>query len=383
MLLPPVRSVEAHHPTLRHFPRFHLGHSAANLTAGSTRDMRKGSVSAQLGRKIARLSTSSRSCPGRQYHSLPFVSRIDESFDGVDLNEFRQTALIPEKPVFMTTSKGGSSTKKNISIPAATKWFSPTTKDENSSPSTSASNLLLAQEYLAPFSDTILPYELTITHCAFQEYINSLKQQQTTASLILTQYLEPLFDPSDRDRTFYIFNAPLRLFLHANNPTCPPLPQLYIAQAQIADLPPQLRDDLPTPKIVREAGKGDVYDANIWMGTPPTYTPLHRDPNPNLFVQLAGEKRVRIFAPNVGQAIYRNVQQKIGAGGSGRIRGVEMMEGQERELLDQFVWGENVEEEGLEALVGSGDALFIPKGWWHSIKSVGTGITASVNWWFR
>jgi hypothetical protein len=345
--------------------------------------MRKVPVNTQLGRKIARLSTSSQSCHGIQYCSLSSASRIDQSFDDVDLNEFRQRAFIPEKPVFMTSSKGGSSANKNISIPAATKWFSPTTKHEGSGPSRSARNLILAQEYLTSFSDTFLRYELTITHEAFQEYINRLTQQQTPPSLILTQYLERVFEPSDRDRTFYIFDAPLRLFLYANHPTIPPLPHLYIAQAQIADLPRQLRDDLPTPKIVREAGKGDVYDANIWMGTPPTYTPLHRDPNPNLFVQLAGEKCVRIFAPNVGQAIYRKVQQKLGAGGSGRIRGMEMMEGQERELLDQYVWGENVEEEGLEAIVGSGDSLFIPKGWWHSIKSVGTGITASVNWWFR
>ncbi|PQE30622.1 hypothetical protein CJF32_00009840 [Rutstroemia sp. NJR-2017a WRK4] len=376
-----VRSVEAH-PTLRHFPRFHRDHSAANLTAGSTRDMRKGSINAQIGRKIARVSTSSRLCRGTQYRSVCSVSRIDQSFEDVDLNEFRERAFIPERPVFMTTSMDRFSPKKTISIPAATKWFSLTTKDGDSSRSRSASNLILAQEYLTPFADTVLPYELTITHDAFQEYINKLKQQQTEANLILIQYLEPLFDPSDPNRTFYNFHAPLRLFLHANNPTCPPLPQLYIAQAQIADLPPQLRDDLPTPKIVMQAGKGDVYDANIWMGTPPTYTPFHRDPNPNLFVQLAGEKRVMVYPPNLGQAIYRWVQRMIGAGGSGRIRRVEMMEGKERELLDQAVWG-NYEELGMETLVSPGDALFIPKGWWHSIKSAGTGITASVNWWFR
>jgi hypothetical protein len=33
------------------------------------------------------------------------------------------------------------------------------------------------------------------------------------------------------------------------------------------------------------------------IGHPPTYTPLHRDPNPNIFVQLAGEKVVRLLAP--------------------------------------------------------------------------------------
>jgi mannose-6-phosphate isomerase-like protein (cupin superfamily) len=59
-----------------------------------------------------------------------------------------------------------------------------------------------------------------------------------------------------------------------------------------------------------------------------------------------------------------------------------MMEGPERDALDEVVWGEG-QREGYEALVGPGDALFIPKGWWHSIKSVGSEVTASVNWWFR
>jgi ribosomal protein L16 Arg81 hydroxylase len=59
-----------------------------------------------------------------------------------------------------------------------------------------------------------------------------------------------------------------------------------------------------------------------------------------------------------------------------------MMEGPERDTLDEAVWGPGVSE-CFEATVSPGDALFIPKGWWHSIKSIGTDITASVNWWFR
>jgi len=128
------------------------------------------------------------------------------------------------------------------------------------------------------------------------------------------------------------------------------------------------------------------------MGTPPTYTPLHKDPNPNLFAQLAGKKRVRIFRPAVGASIFRGVQQIIGQTSSSTFRGEEMMEGLERVVLDEIVWGRSVksedlsqivENEGLEVTVSPGDALFIPKGWWHSIKSAGTGVNASVNWWFR
>jgi len=31
----------------------------------------------------------------------------------------------------------------------------------------------------------------------------------------------------------------------------------------------------------------------------------------------------------------------------------------------------------------AGDGMFIPKGWWHSVKGVGKGIIGSANWWFR
>ena len=60
-----------------------------------------------------------------------------------------------------------------------------------------------------------------------------------------------------------------------------------------------------------------------------------------------------------------------------------MMEGPERAALDEAVWGKDANGEGYDAMVNPGDALFIPNGWWHSIKSVGGGVTASVNWWFR
>jgi hypothetical protein len=127
-----------------------------------------------------------------------------------------------------------------------------------------------------------------------------------------------------------------------------------------------------------KAGKGDIYDANIWMGIPPTYTPLHRDPNPNLFVQLASSKLVRLFKPDTGGAIFRNVQQKIQSRASATLRGNEMMEGPQRVALEDAVWNRPESIEGYEVVVRPGDALFIPQGWWHSIKSIGADVTASV-----
>jgi hypothetical protein len=321
------------------------------------------------------LSTTSRlvryfNSSSRRFTALPSIDRILGPLNDVDLNVFRQKAFIPEEPILITTRDGTDSNLTPIesSIPAAQKWFSlsPLRDGEGNGRTQS----VVSQSYLSPFSDAIVPYELITSNNG--QFENDLPRELST---ILNQ----LHVHSER-QTFHRFSAPLSLFLIACSST-PPLPKLYIAQAQIADLPKQLQDDLPTPLIVQKAGKGDIYDANIWLGLSPTYTPLHKDPNPNLFVQLASTKRVRLFRPNVGASIFRGVQEEIGGQGSAAFRGEEMMEGPERDALDEAVWRDD--REGFEAEVSPGDALFIPKGWWHSIKSVGTGATASVNWWFR
>jgi hypothetical protein len=158
------------------------------------------------------------------------------------------------------------------------------------------------------------------------------------------------------------------------------------------------RSMFPTPDLVKRAGKGDVYDSSLWLGRSPTYTPLHRDPNPNLFIQLAGRKMVRLLPPDVGDAVLDMVQQVCRDNtGSTRLRGEEMMAGEQRVLLEAGIWdgqGESRSDAvteiqqallryGQEADLGLGQGLFIPRGWWHSVKGVGSGITASVNWWFR
>ncbi|ORY58370.1 hypothetical protein BCR35DRAFT_203875 [Leucosporidium creatinivorum] len=86
------------------------------------------------------------------------------------------------------------------------------------------------------------------------------------------------------------------------------------------------------------------------------------------------------------------------------MRGEEMMRPGargERDALEKAVWEDKVGAEvevaeagkGLwEAKLEKGDALFVPRGWWHAVrgrKSAGVGETgeeelnASVNWWFR
>ena len=87
---------------------------------------------------------------------------------------------------------------------------------------------------------------------------------------------------------------------------------------------------------------------------------------------------MRLYEPDVGQEIFASVQDKISRSYGGNLRLEEMMSGEERRLLEDAIWGETAVK-GWETELSSADGLFIPKGWWHSIKGVGKGMIGSVS----
>lgn len=212
------------------------------------------------------------------------------------------------------------------------------------------------------------------------------------STIVPLEYTGP--DATDSSKTiFKRFNAPLGVFLdYMEQPT--ENMRLYLAQCSIKDLPTDIQQLFPAPPFIDRHGlwrrhqnrshKPDIYDIALWIGPPPTYTPLHRDPNPNCFFQMAGKKTIRLFPPDKGLEIFQRVKQRIGeAEGdlSGRIRGEEMMMGKEKEELEKEVWssGYDPESGGLEARLERGRGLYIPQGWWHSVRGHGLGVTASVS----
>lgn len=269
-------------------------------------------------------------------------------------------------------------------LPAIRKWFTKPT---------SATPTLLNTAYLSKFGATLVPLEISnetqFTRIEqslsfFLECVNASTSHYPSASHIRSSRYFSAYVPGARaiKRTATSND----FFSSSTAAMTTPTARVYLAQAPLADLPRALAKDVPTPEIVLKAGKGDVYDSSIWLGEAPTYTPLHRDPNPNLFVQLAGSKRVRLCRPQVGMGVFAKVQEKIGGRASATMRGEEMMVGEEKAVLEEEVWGEHdadAEVEYWEAELESGDGLFIPKGWWHSVKGTGEGMTGSVNWWFR
>ncbi|KAF2691309.1 Clavaminate synthase-like protein, partial [Lentithecium fluviatile CBS 122367] len=234
-------------------------------------------------------------------------------------------------------------------IPAILKWFKPSTISDGLHE--------LNSSYLEKYSSTIVPLELRRS--------------------------DPTAPDGEQRSSFERLEAPLSLLI-SHMTSSEQTIALYLAQCAIDDLPTSMRADLPTPDLLSHLGRGDIYASSLWMGRPPTKTPLHRDPNPNLFIQLAGRKVARLMEPEHGRQLYERL--RAGAGHA-HMRGEEMMIGYEMERLEDAVWGDgggnNQDVRGVEATLESGDALFIPLGWWHAVRGIGQGANASVNWWFR
>lgn len=356
-------------------------------------------------------------CGLNNYAAMKQVDRVD-----ADLHEqnrhidwYQEWTLKRGKPLVL---KARGPLIRSGPMKALTKWFQPAGVHH-----VHRTHKVMT-DYLRSFAAVPFPYELTYPQTrrrnlygdAVQDFITTLKSTESpttpTPDAALGKILESHIPTALAENTQRLlrFDAPLALLdaglrfnldeigkpmsglqgVRAN-----PLQKLYIAQAPLNRLPKELQEDVPTPRVVKFAGRGDIYDSSLWLGLEPTYTPFHRDPNPNLFVQLCSRKVVRLCPPDDGERIYASVQARLGRPATNsNIRGVEMMEGEERGFLHHEIWWDRSWDEDVarikntsmvEATLSAGDALFIPQGWWHSFKSCDKGgwLNGSVNWWFR
>jgi hypothetical protein len=107
--------------------------------------------------------------------------------------------------------------------------------------------------------------------------------------------------------------------------------------------------------------------ANLWIGQQ-TRTPLHYDWAENVFVQVFGTKRFVLEPPD--SAAGRHVHD----GSSAHVSLVDPLAPDLVRFPDYDPAGQRT------VLLGPGDALYLPPGWFHDVTAPGTSI--SVNCWF-
>lgn len=158
----------------------------------------------------------------------------------------------------------------------------------------------------------------------------------------------------------------------------------YVAQQDLRSLSPILAAASPSLPHPAAGPKGDreQWRCNMWIGPADTFTPLHRDPYENLFVQAVGQKRVHLFPPSAAPYLY------LCEGGSQQntstipTEGFLLSGGQEQTQAQYPDISRAADEQGAcHTVLGPGDALYIPRSWLHCVSSLST--SASVNFWWR
>ncbi|KKF97017.1 Lysine-specific demethylase 8 [Ceratocystis platani] len=306
----------------------------------------------------------------RPFHSGPQPVPMAGSLDSLSVADFQHITKNLSQPVIFEGPLTNAA-----SLPAMKSWFN---------------GRGLNKHYFQDVHDTEVVYELMGPRPALD---GSTKPSAFYSSPEFLQAMsetpEWTHGRQDLAPQFFSFSGPLSLFIAALDsnisPSCDaPVTKLYIAQNSLSSLPAVLQKDLPTPSLITNSGKGDVYGTSIWLGLEETYTPLHRGPNPNILFQMHGSKLLRLTTADIGEKLFHRVQATLGQQGSSRFRTQDMMQGPERDMLDHEVWRE-ASGDFMEARLSPGSALFIPYGWWHSVRSSHQDgrLNASVNWWFR
>jgi len=103
---------------------------------------------------------------------------------------------------------------------------------------------------------------------------------------------------------------------------------------------------------------------SFWFGPKGTVTPLHHDQNNNMFCQVVGRKRVRLISPD-DTRLLRHI-----SGGFYSDLSLDDPDG------ERFPWYSSVAVE--ETVLEPGDALFIPVGWWHDVRSLAVSVNLSI-----
>jgi hypothetical protein len=163
-------------------------------------------------------------------------------------------------------------------------------------------------------------------------------------------------------------------------------PKGYLAQHNLFTQIPDLRADISIPEycfslppenppdtpLVPYVDTGGSVLENIWMGPAGTKSPLHNDPHENIFAQVIGFKYFRLFAPGMTHKVYpRGVEGGIEMGNTSLVD----VDEPDLEAFPLFAGAEFV-----EGCLGAGDCLYVPRGWWHFVRSESVSIGVSF-WW--
>ena len=180
----------------------------------------------------------------------------------------------------------------------------------------------------------------------------------------------------------------------------------YLAQHDLFAQIPALKNDItipdycytspPDPKeaAARTSGLASARQLdepllNAWLGPKGTKTPLHTDPYHNILCQVVGYKYVRLFAPTETTYLYPCGVDDNGIDMSNtsqvdvscfRSTAQDNANGLDTQREQHLKFPDFKDAKFVEAILGPGECLYIPLGWWHYVESLSTSFSVSF-WW--
>ncbi|KAF2262733.1 Clavaminate synthase-like protein [Lojkania enalia] len=187
----------------------------------------------------------------------------------------------------------------------------------------------------------------------------------------------------------------------------------YLAQHDLLTQIPSLRPDLCIPDYcyasppphtlphITSVPKLTEPLLNAWFGPSGTISPLHTDPYHNILAQVVGYKYLRLYAPEETASLHPRGRDENGVDMS-NTSSVDLDEAfrcmpamnpfavnnASAETLDSTAVSEFLdtypgfqEAKYVEGVLGPGECMYIPVGWWHYVRSLSPSF--SVSFWFN
>ena len=162
----------------------------------------------------------------------------------------------------------------------------------------------------------------------------------------------------------------------------------YLAQHDLFSQIPRLRNDISVPDycyssppppapgtpLASEPPQAKLEEPllNAWFGPAGTVSPLHTDPYHNILCQVVGKKYVRLYAPEETKRVYpKSVENGVQMSNTSEV---------DIEAVDERAFPAFRDAKFIETVLGEGECLYIPVGWWHYVKSLTTSFSVSF-WW--
>lgn len=140
----------------------------------------------------------------------------------------------------------------------------------------------------------------------------------------------------------------------------------YLHQFSILDLHPELREQINFPAFYTSKY---LTNTNIWIGPKGTKSKLHYDSDHNLCVQIYGRKIVTLISPEDSDNCYTVNETWYDAFSPIDVMSVDYKKHPKFKNVKMY-----------QVVLSPGDMLYIPKGWWHDIRSLEKSISINL-WW--